>query len=131
MNQSPKISPCIFVFEPDDDVRPVLKDNLQAWGYQVIIALDKADAIQRSQEGRFDLILLNQYGYQIDELMAIGQQIRQASDPGNLIPIIILAEEYETDLEGQDTQVGDHEYVSYLEDGQQLKRILQRLCPVY
>jgi hypothetical protein len=26
--------------------------------------------------------------------------------------------------------VGDHEYVTYLEDGEQLKRILQQVCPV-
>lgn len=42
-------------------------------------------------------------------------------------PIIILAERYGPDLEGQDIQVGDNEYVSYLEDGEQLKLLLQRL----
>jgi hypothetical protein len=45
--------------------------------------------------------------------------------------LLIMAERYGTDLEGQDIQVGDNEYVSYLEDGQQLKLILHRLCPVY
>jgi CheY-like chemotaxis protein len=127
------ISPCIFVFEPDDDARPILKDNLQNWGYQAIIALDETDAIQRTQGGceHFDLILLNQTGQSIDELIAIGQQIRQSTALDNRAPIIIMAEHYGEDLEGQDIQVGDNEYVSYLEDGQQLKVIVQRLCPVY
>lgn len=126
-------SPCIFVFEPDDDVRSILKDNLQNWGYQAIIALDETDAIQRTQGGRehFDLILLNQTGQSLDELIALGQQIRKSTALDNRAPIIIMAEQYGEDLEGQDIQVGDNEYVSYLEDGQQLKVILQRLCPVY
>ncbi len=34
------------------------------------------------------------------------------------------------DLEGQNIQMGENEYVTYLKDGQQLKNILQQLCPV-
>ncbi|GAB4386125.1 MAG: hypothetical protein Kow00121_52100 [Elainellaceae cyanobacterium] len=125
--------PCIFVLEPDDQVRPLLKHNLETWGYQTIVALDEADAIQRSRGGcePFDLILLNQDSKSIDELMAIGRQIRQSTELDSRAPIIVMAERYGVDLEGQDIQVGDNEYVTYLEDGQQLKVILQRLCPVY
>lgn len=132
-NQSLTMSPCIFVLEPDDNVRPALKDNLQTWGYRVMFALDEVDAIQRIQgkRERFDLILLNQYGQPVDKLMAIGQQIRQGTELNSRTPIVIVAEQYNAALEGQDIQVGDNEYVSYLEDGQQLKLILQKLCPVY
>ncbi len=122
----------IFVLEPDDQVRPVLKYNLQNWGYEVVIALDEVDALQRVQGGRdrFDLILINQIGQSIDQLIAIGQQIRQNTALDSGTPIIIIAEEYGEDLEGQNIQVGNNEYVSYLEDGQQLKVILEQLCPV-
>ncbi|MBD2468885.1 hypothetical protein [Nostoc sp. FACHB-145] len=132
MNQLPTTSPCIFVVEPDDDVRPVLKHNLQNWGYEVIMALDEEDAIQRIQGGRdrFDLILLNQTGKSIDELIVFGQQIRQSTQLDSRTPIIIMAEKYGEDLEGQNIQMGENEYVTYLEDGQQLKNILQQLCPV-
>ncbi|MBD1865592.1 MULTISPECIES: hypothetical protein [Trichocoleus] len=125
-------SPRIFVFEPDDEVRPLLKQNLQTWGYDVTLAIDEADALQRVEGGhdRFDLILLNQYNQSIEHSIAIGQQIRQHTVLDSRAPIVILAERYGPDLEGQDIQVGDNEYVSYLEDGQQLKLILQRLCPV-
>lgn len=97
-----------------------------------MLALDKADAIQRTQgkQTHFDLILLNQTGQSIDELIAIGKQIRQSTKLTNLTPILIMAEQYGTDLEGQDIQVGDNEYVTYLKDGQQLKSLLQSLCPV-
>ncbi|MDZ8183719.1 MAG: hypothetical protein RMX96_02505 [Nostoc sp. ChiSLP02] len=133
MNQLRTTSPCIFVVEPDDDVRPVLKYNLQTWGYEVIIAVDEEDAIQRTQRGRdrFDLILLNQDAKSIDEAIAFGAQIRQSTQLDSFIPIIIMAEKYGEDMEGQNIQVGDNEYVTYLEDGQQLKNILYRLCPMY
>jgi CheY-like chemotaxis protein len=122
----------IFVFEPDDDVRPLLKQNLQTWGYQVTLATDEADALQRVEGGRdrFDLILLDQCNQSIEQCIAIGQQIRQHTVLDSRAPIVILAERYGPDLEGQDIQVGGNEYVSYLEDGQQLQLILQRLCPV-
>lgn len=133
MNQLSETSPSIFVLESDDKVRPLLKHNLQIWGYHTIFAFDETDALQRIRGGRerFNLILLDQYKRSIDELLAIGQQIRQGTDLDGHTPIIIIAEQYGADLEGQDIQVGDNEYISYLEDGEQLKVILQRLCPVY
>ncbi|HEY9696818.1 MAG TPA: hypothetical protein V6D10_06120 [Trichocoleus sp.] len=132
MNPITTTIPRIFVLEPDDDTRPVLKYNLQNWGYQVIIAVDEADAIQRIQERQeqFDLILLNQAEKPIDELIAIGHQIRQGVERDGHVPILIMMEQYGPDLEGQDVQMSDNEYVTYLEDGQQLKDLLQRLCPI-
>ncbi|MBD0336426.1 MAG: hypothetical protein ICV62_13125 [Cyanobacteria bacterium Co-bin13] len=123
----------IFVFEPDDIVRPLLKYNLQTWGYQLIVAIDEADIVQRLRAGydRFDLILLNQCGQSIEWLLDLGRQVRQSLEFDGQTPILIIAEGYGADLEGQDVQVGENEYVTYLEDGQQLKVILQRLCLVF
>lgn len=132
LDQPSSKAPCIFVLEPDDNVRPALRHNLQHWGYKVIMAIDEEDAIQRIQAGQkaFDLILLNQSNQSINETMAIGQQLRQATERGSQTPIVIMAERYGTDLEGQNVQVNDNEYVTYLEDGEQLKRILKQLCPI-
>ncbi|UBF30438.1 hypothetical protein K9N68_35165 (plasmid) [Kovacikia minuta CCNUW1] len=132
LDQPPTEAPCIFVLEPDDDVRPALRDNLHHWGYQVIIAIDEEDALQRAQGGRkpFNLILLSQSGQSIDELMAIGRSIRQSTEMGSQTPILVMADDYGADLEGRDIQIGEHEYVTYLEDGEQLKGILQQLCPL-
>ena len=95
-------------------------------------ALDEEDAIERIRGGQthVDLILLNQSNQSIDEMLAIGQQIRQSTERDSQTPIVVLAERYGADLEGQDIQVGDHEYLTDLEDGEQLKRILQQVCPV-
>lgn len=122
----------ILLVEPDDIVRPILKDNLHHWGYQVIVALDEVDALQRTREGKelFDLVLLNQFAQSINQAIEAGRQIRQQAAPSSRIPLVIMAEQYGVELEGQDIQVGESEYVTYLEDGQQLKQLLYQLCPV-
>ena len=122
----------ILMVEPDDETRPLLKYNLKSQGYRVIAALDEEDAIERMM-GKFhcpDLILLNQFGQSIEETVDVGRRICMISGLPKDIPIVIVAERYGTDLEGKDVQVGDREYVSYPEDGQQLMDLLQKLCPV-
>lgn len=131
MSQTP-LTTTILLVEPDDTVRPILKDNLRRWGYQVIVTLDEADALQRIRTGSepFDLILINQFEQSLDQAITMGQRLRQGSDPFSSVPIVIMAERYGVELEGQDQQVGDKEYVTYLEDGQQLRNLLYRLCPL-
>jgi hypothetical protein len=41
-----------------------------------------------------------------------------------------MAERYGEDMEGKDINVGESDYVTYLEDGEQLLNLLQRLCPL-
>ena len=122
----------LLLVEPDDDVRPVISQNLRRWGYQVVVALDAADALQRTQCGcgTFDLILLNQVRQPLDHLITLGRQLRQQAQLPPSVPIVVLAEAYGVALEGQNVPVGDSEYVAYLEDGQQLKTLLHKLCPV-
>lgn len=124
--------PTILVVEEDDEVRPLLSQNLRNQGYHVVIALDEADAIERTKGGCLcpALILLNQFGRSIQEYVVMGQRICQSAGIESHTPIIVMAEDYGTDMEGKDVQVDDTEYVTYLEDGQQLMNLLHRLCPV-
>ena len=63
MSEKQNTAPTILVVEPDDDVRPLLKNNLQRQGYCAIMTLDEEDAIARARGDRDqpDLILINQY----------------------------------------------------------------------
>jgi DNA-binding response OmpR family regulator len=125
--------PTILLVEEDDEVRPLLSQNLRNQGYHVVVALNEADAIERRKGGSFcpDLILLNQVGRSIQEYVVMGQRICESAGIGNQTPIIVMAEQYGADMEGKDVQVDDTEYVTYLEDGEQLMNLLHRLCPVY
>lgn len=120
-----------MLIEPDNTVRPILTDNLQSWGYRLIVALDEADARQRTrcQGEPFDLLLINQFGQPIDRFVAIGRDICRAAGLPSSVLVVVMAERYGAELEGQDVQVGECEYVTYLEDGQQLKHLLNLLCP--
>ncbi len=124
--------PTILLVEEDDEVRPVLSQNLRHQGYHVVVALDEADAIERTKGGSFcpDVILLNQVGRSIEEYTVMGQRICESAGIGSRTPIIVMAEQYGADMEGKDVQVDEAEYVTYLEDGQQLMNLLHRLCPV-
>ncbi|MBD2256866.1 response regulator transcription factor [Pseudanabaena sp. FACHB-2040] len=131
MSQKQFVSPTILLVEPDSEVRPLLLHNLQSWGYRVVVALDEADAVQRTRDGRepFDLILLNQVGQSVDKFAGFGRYICQRAKLPSSTPVVVMAEQYGADLEGKTIQVGRHEYVTYLEDGQQLMDLLYQLCP--
>ena len=132
MNEKKDTPPTILMIELDDDTRPLLKQNLYNWGYRVFVALEEEDAIAMARGGRDrpDLILLNQVKLPIDEFLNMGRRIRQGAELPSSTPIVVMAERYGEDMEGKDIKVGESEYVTYLEDGEQLMNLLHRLCPI-
>ncbi len=132
MSQKTDAPPTILMIELDDDTRPLLKQNLRNWGYCVIEALQEEDAIAMARGVRDlpKLILLNQVKLSIDEFNNMGRRIRQGAELSRSTPIVVMAERYGEDMEGKNVKVGESEYVTYLEDGEQLMNLLHRLCPV-
>lgn len=132
MSQTKDASPTILMLELDDDTRPLLKQNLCNWGYRVVEALQEEDAIALARGVRDlpKLILLNQVKLSIDEFNNMGRRIRQGAELPRSTPIVVMAERYGEDMEGKNMKVGESEYVTYLEDGEQLMNLLHCLCPV-
>ncbi|WP_414589274.1 hypothetical protein [Scytonema sp. PCC 10023] len=132
MSEKKDVPPTILMMELDDDTRPLLKLNLSNRGYHVISALQEEDAIAlaRGVRDRPELILLNQVNLPIDQVINIGRRICQGAELPSSTPIVVMAERYGEDMEGKDIKVGESEYVTYLEDGEQLMNLLHRLCPV-
>ncbi|MGF1479486.1 MAG: hypothetical protein ACFB4I_08340 [Cyanophyceae cyanobacterium] len=120
----------ILLVESDDEARRLFKTNLSNWGYRVVATLDEEDAIERAigRGDRPDIILINQVGISLEETRNMVQRICEQAEIPSSTPVVILAEQYGADLEGRDTQVGENEYISYLEDGQQLLNLLEFLC---
>lgn len=131
-----KQRPTILLIEMDDEVRPLLKQNLQHAGYGVIVALNEEDAIERMRDrGRLpDLILLNQVGQTTAAFSEIGRRVRQSVDfvidqaAIDNVPIVVIADRYEEALEGHDIEVRSNQYVTYPADAEQLINLLDRLC---
>ena len=132
MNEKKDAPPTILMIELDDETRPLLKQNLRNWGYHVLVALEEEDAISlaRGLRDGSSLILIDQVDLPIDEVINMGQRICQGAELPKRTPIVVMAERYGEDMEGKDIQVGEREYVTYLEDGEQLMNLLHRLCPV-
>lgn len=131
MTEVLKNQPTIFLVEEDDDTRPVLKSNLLRYGYRVIIALDEADAIERITGGvEADLILVDTVGVSIEDALNVGRRIRQVAKHNGHTPLVVMAEKYGVDLEGTDVNVGGNDWITYLEDTDQLKNLLTRLTNV-
>jgi len=130
MSEKKDTPPTILIIELDDDTRPLLKHNLRSKGYRVIEALEEEDAIAlaRGDRDRPDLILLNQVKLSIDEFLNMGRRIRQGAELPSSTPVVVTAERYGADMEGKDVKVGESDYVTYLEDAQQLMNLLHRLC---
>lgn len=122
----------ILAIEPDDRTRPLLKHNLCSEGYRVLLALDFEDALERAWGRRDppDIMLINQFNLSIEKTVDMGRYVRESAGFPSHTPIIIMAERYGAKLEGKDIKLGANEYVSYLEDAQQLLNLLRRLCSV-
>lgn len=129
MTQGQNTAPLILLIESDDETRLLLRDHFRRWGYRVIMTLDEEDAIawvSQRQECP-NVMVLNQVGFSIDEYINLARRMHQVLKLPTL-PTVILAEQYGEDLEGKTVKVCDHQYVTYLEDAQQLMTLLQGLC---
>jgi len=119
----------IFLVENDDDTRPVLRENLQTEGYRVLLALDEEDALERVNDGgaRADLVLVNLVGKSPKDAVNVGRRIREHAKYDGHTPLVVMAEKYGEDLEGTDVNVSGNDWITYLEDHEQLKNLLARL----
>jgi DNA-binding response OmpR family regulator len=117
----------ILLIEEDDDARPLLKRNLQTYGYRVLVTVDAEDAMQRAGEGSLhaDLILMNLVGVSSDETLRAGRLIRQQTKLD--VPLVVMAEHFGADVEGTNVNVAENDWITYIEDHDQLKNLLDRL----
>lgn len=129
MNTAEGNQATIFLVEEDDDTRPLLKHNLQRYGYRVLVALDEEDALERMSGGHVqaDLILVNLVGKSAEEVLHIGRRIREHAKNDGHSPLVVLAEKYGPDVEGTDVNVSGNDWITYLEDADQLQNLLARL----
>ncbi|MDQ4121442.1 MAG: hypothetical protein M3209_08355 [Acidobacteriota bacterium] len=121
--------PIAFLIEEDDDTRPIFKSVLEGQGFLVVSAVSEADALQKTGDNgsrlKTDLIIVDFVGKSVEEMHAAGRRIRNQSQSAS--PIVIVASVYGADLEGKDINISGNDWVTYLEDGVQLFRLLKNL----
>jgi DNA-binding response OmpR family regulator len=121
--------PTILLIEEDDDARPIIRDNLRREGYDVLLAVDEASALEWLGAGRAraDLILVNLVGKTTVEAFAAARRVKQQTALDGSTPVVVIAEKYGDGLEGTDVREGEGEWVTYMEDSTQLHELLARL----
>ena len=119
----------IFLIEEDDETRPLLKVNLQRDGYRVIVALDEEDALERVTTGQIpaDLVLVNLVNKSLEEALEAGRRVRKHARYDGHTPLVVIAEKYGPELEGTDVCVSGNDWITYLEEHDQLENLLHRL----
>lgn len=119
----------ILLIEEDDDARPVIRHNLHRAGYDVLVAVDEASALDWLKAGRAraDLILINLIGKTPEEVFAAARRVKQHNALDGATPVVVIAEKYDDGLEGTDVPAGEGEWVTYMEDSTQLHDLLARL----
>jgi DNA-binding response OmpR family regulator len=119
----------IFLMEEDDETRPLLKEVLQREGYRVLVALDEEDARERVSGGgvHADLVLIDLVGKSTEEALNVGRRIRRHAKYDGHTPLVVMAEKYGKDVEGTDVNVEGNDWVTYLEEHDQLRNLLARL----
>jgi DNA-binding response OmpR family regulator len=119
----------ILLIEEDDEARPLLRQNLLRHGYDVLVAVDEASAIDWLSAGRAaaDLILINLVGKTPAEVLAAARRVRERNGLDGSTPLVVIADHYGEELQGSDVPAGEGEWVTYLEDTGQLHTLISRL----
>lgn len=119
----------ILLIEEDDDARPIIRQNLRRAGYDVLVAVDEASALDWLEAGRAraDLILINLVGKTTGEAFAAARRVKRLNVLDGLTPVVVIAEKYGDGLEGTDVREGEGEWVTYMEDSTQLQDLIARL----
>lgn len=119
--------PVIFLIEDDEDTRILFKELLKNNGYKVLLAMDEADAFDLVGIGRLavDLFLVDLVRKSTEEMLKTGRRIRRSAKLN--APLVAIAGEYNDELRGKNIQIGENDYVVYLENGKELFHLLSSL----
>ena len=119
----------ILLIEEDDEARPIIRHNLRNAGFDVLVAVDEQTALDWLSAGdtRADLILVNLVGKTTDEAFDAARRVKRLSALDGSTPVVVIAEKYGNGLEGTDVPAGKGEWVTYMEDSEQLHELLGRL----
>jgi CheY-like chemotaxis protein len=118
----------ILLIEDDRATLPLLKALLNNLGYRTITAVDEKDVVDNISPPlrEANLILLNQ-AMAVGEVMEAGRRVRDRLGTDGEMPIVVIAGEYGQDMEGRDEQDGKNEWITYLENNEQLGNLLRHL----
>lgn len=122
----------IFLVEEDNDARPHLTKSLRKLGYRLLVAANLEDArewVSADAHIHADLVLVDLVGRTPEEAVIIGRELCDHARYNGHTPLVVIPEDIPEELEGTDVNVSGNDWISYLEDADQLRRLMKRLIP--
>lgn len=122
------VHPTILFLEDDEEVRDDLSLLLDSNGYQVLMAENESEAVTVLDHAgeKVDLILVNQK-MSSEEALAVGRRLRKHPRADESAPVVVIPLEFDSQLEGTNTNVGGDDYKSFINNSQQLQEFLDQL----
>ena len=122
--------PIIFLLEEDDQTRSLLNATLRNKGYDIMLSASKDEASFRANDGlsKADLVLVDLVRKTPAETLDFGRKLLETAKSN--APLIIIAAMYDNELGGTIAQVGDNEYIVYIETGDELFDLISNLTKI-
>ncbi|HEX8198648.1 MAG TPA: hypothetical protein VF571_20820 [Pyrinomonadaceae bacterium] len=119
--------PIIFLLEEDDHTRSLLNATLRNKGYNIMLSASKDEAFLRADDGlsKADLVLVDLVRTQPEETLSFGRKLLESAKSN--ASLVVLAAIYDAELGGTISQVGENEYIVYLETGDELFDLISTL----
>lgn len=123
-------NPIIFLLEEDDHTRSLLNATLRSKGYGIMLSATKDEALLRTNDGlqKADIILVDLVRKSPEETLDFGRKLLQNARP--TASLVVIAAIYNEELAGTISQVGENEYIVYLETGDELFDLLSSLTKI-
>lgn len=112
----------ILVVDDDPDIRQVLQDRLESYGYTVKTAVDGREALQELGRAAYDGMLLDIRMPDLDGLEVL-EQVRK-SHP--LMPVVMITASASEKRATQAIRKGAQAYLFKPFDMEQIKRVVER-----
>ena len=117
----------ILIVEDEQELVKALQVRLGAAGYEVIVAYDGKEGLEKAQEGKPDLILLDILMPQMDGFETL-EKLKQDSQT-KAIPVIILTAKSQFEDVTKTTNLGAEDYIvkpfDYIAMLGKIKRVLR------
>jgi CheY-like chemotaxis protein len=124
MTREDEVSPIILVVEDVHETRDGIETLLTADRYRVAVARDEADAIERAQRAKPDLILVGLAGSP-REVISRALSIRQHAEVGEGVPVVVFC--IEGIDEGDEVAIGKNVHLTHPDNFNQLRSLIARL----
>ena len=131
INLQIKATPTILLVEEDNGSRALLTEAFRQEGYRLLVASSLEDAkewVSFEHNAQADLLLVNLIRKTPEEVIKLGRELRKHAKYDSRTPLVVMAENATSGLDGQDVNVDENDWICYSDDdSHQLHRLVARL----